>query len=265
MEEQVIRKLIELDQRVEGMAIPEKPIDLISPFLALPGLIGFWPMSVIQLSTGNVYDISSQARALTTNGNPTFNIYNNSIPYLQLDGTGDYLSRPDEADLDVLGNEAHNAAAVQGMSTGGWFWFDNLVAAFQGMICKADTVAANSSFEIFVQANGSLAFAISTGAAFISANSVAGVITSGSWFNVVCTYDPSTRMDIFVNGISVANQTVAVPATIPNTARAFTIGSFEAGVLPMTGRISNCFYSANLFPSALAQTIFQQTRAAYRI
>lgn len=262
MNEDFIREFSLLQQQVDGLIRPEKTIVTIDPFLKLPGLVGFWPMSSVDVSNGNAEDLSGQNRTLTYNGNPTYNIYNNFMPYLQLDGTGDFLSRPDEAGLRVQGNETHNAAAAQGMSTGIYVWFDNLDAS-QGIICKGNAAAALSSFELFVAATGALAFRISTGAAFISATSAA-VITVGSWYHILCTYDPSTRMEIWVNGVSVANQTVAVPATIPNSVRPLTLGSFD-GLLPMTGRLSLAHYNANLFPDALIGSLWQQTRVLFGV
>ncbi|NJO31403.1 MAG: hypothetical protein HC874_30490 [Richelia sp. SL_2_1] len=75
-------------------------------------------MSSVQRSTGNVYDLSGQGRTLTYNGNPTFN-YTGLVPYVSLDGTGDFLSRADETDLDILGTETIYNSAVRGLTLGG--------------------------------------------------------------------------------------------------------------------------------------------------
>ena len=76
---------------------------MVSRYQTLPGLFGVWPFSSVQRSTGNVADFGGQQRTWTYNGNPTFNLYNNLVPYAELDGTGDFFSRADETDLDILG------------------------------------------------------------------------------------------------------------------------------------------------------------------
>ena len=114
----LVKQLTLLQRRVDNQVVPEKSPDLISPFLALPGLVGFWPMSSVQRSTGNAYDLSGQTRTLTYNGNPTYNINNDFAPYIRLDGTGDFLSRADETDLDILGTETIYASTVRGLTLG---------------------------------------------------------------------------------------------------------------------------------------------------
>lgn len=259
MIEELIRQQGQLQRQLDTFIKPEVGYDFVSPFLGLPGLVGFWPMSSVQRSTGNVYDLSGQARTLTYNGNPTFNIYNNIVPYIDLDGTGDYLSRADETDLDILGTESW--AAVPGLTMGGWFY--PTTTNFEHVIGKFTGSGNNKSYRI-VNNSGTWTVQISTdGSTTFSKD---GVVTSANtWEFVVLRFVPSTSLDIF-NNITQNSNTVAVPASIFNSAAAFIIGS-EPIVLTndFTGRASLCFLCANALPDALISSLFQATRGLFGV
>src|SRR3990172_4789567 len=116
-----------LDRRIRNIETMGNGVflgNVLASYMALPGLVGFWPMSSIQRSTGNAYDLSGQGRTLTYNGNPAYTYYNGLVPYIDLDGTGDYLSRSDETDLDITGAETIYTTGAAGLTIGCWAWFD---------------------------------------------------------------------------------------------------------------------------------------------
>ncbi len=240
----------------------------ISKFLLLPGLIGFWPMSSVQRSTGNAYDLSGQGRTLTYNGNPTYNIYNGFVPYIDFDGVGDFLSRADETDLDVLGSETIYYSGVRGLTLGGYFWLENL-AGSQGLISKWVGAGNQRSYDLLF--SGSFFARVnSTGAApggNFTATSLVTPVTN-QWFFIVNRFIPSLSIDIFVTNpvtsiLTKDTNTTSPVASIFNSTAALEIGRITPSLL--TGRASLCFLCANALSDALIDALFQQTRRLFGV
>lgn len=264
MNEDFVRQVDKLQQEIDGLVKPEISMDLISPFLDLPGLVGFWPMSSVQRSTGNAYDLSGQGRTLTYNGNPTYNIYNSIIPYIDLDGTGDFLSRPDETDLDILGTETIYASGVRGLTLGGWYWFDdNTPAAVEYMISKFGG-GGQRSFALTRRTDQVARMLLSTdGTALVQVDSTVA-LDDGAWYFYVGRFEPSTELAVFVNGVKTTNAT-AIPASIFNSTASFEIGAQGGGGSLQNGRSSLDFLCANNLPDALINSLFQSTRGAFGV
>lgn len=234
----------------------------ISQFLALPGLVGFWPMSSVQRSTGNAYDMSGQSRTLTYNGNPTYNIFNNFIPYFDADGTGDFLSRADETDLDILGSETIYASAVRGLTLGGWFYFDRL-ATDEGLISKAPS-AGNYAYALQKLSAGNVVRLIVSGDGtnLISISSAA--VATATWYFIVGRYIPSTSVDIYVSGVKSTN-TTSIPAALFNSTASLLVGSLGTASQPLDGRATLCFLCANALPDTIIASLFNETRGYFRV
>lgn len=54
------------------------------------------------------------------------------------------------------------------------------------------------------------------------------ILNAGTWYHIVAYYNPSTKMELFINNVSVASSTSSVPASLVNTARPFGLGADEA-------------------------------------
>jgi hypothetical protein len=232
-------------------------------FLALTGLRGFWPMSSFN-ENGNAYDLSGQGRILTYNGNPTYN-YSSLVPYIDLDGTGDYLSRLDEAGLDILGTETYVAAAVRGLTIGGWFWFDNATEAGQTVLMtKGAGGGANTSYWLARNAGGTPRFNVGDGAALQGPSSTQGT-GAAVWTFLVGRFIPSTEVALFQDNIEYTDL-VGIPAALINTATDIEIGSYNAGAgLFHDGRASLCFLCAVALSDSIISALFHQTRAMFNV
>jgi len=229
----------------------------IDTFLNIPGLVGFWPMSSVQRSTGNAFDLSGQGRTLTYNGNPTYNIENDLVPYIDLDGVGDFLSRADETDLDILMTETIYDSSVRGITFGGWFFFDVLPAATSHIMSKW----AAPTFQYLMYYNGTF-FDFRTNAVVRVTSTV--VPNTLRWYFMVCTLVPSTSATIHINDVATTS-VAAIPASIPNGTGAFEIGAAGGGTLPIFGRASLCFLSANAIGETYINALFQQSRVLFGV
>jgi hypothetical protein len=249
------------DAMAIGIALTEDALTVAGgfagEFLGLPGLRGYWPMNAFD-SSGNAIDQSGNARTLTYNGNPTYNFHASGGPYIDLDGTGDYLSRADEAGLDIIGTEAYIASAQRGLTLGGWFW-PNAVAATQCLMGKFDNT--NGPYGLYIQAGGEVLFRVRDAAD--SANTDVGTtaITGAAWQFVVGRYTPSSEMKNFVNTSTTVN-TTSIPASIQNGPDLFYIGG---GAAVLTGRVGLCFLCAMALSDTAIDNIYQATRGFYGV
>jgi len=235
---------------------------LASLFMGLPGLRGLWLPGASVAETGNVSDISGQGRTLTYNGNPTINLHNALVPYLDLDGTGDFLSRPDENGLDVAGTETYIASGLRGLTVGGWFW-SNAGGAAQGLIGKRNAVVGGHSYLLETSASNALSLLVSTdGNTDVTVTGT--VFPTAGWFFAVGRFTPSTELKIFMNG-STATNTTSIPASIFNGSSAFQIGSFNAGVNLLVGRCALGFLCAAAVPDSILATALAMSRGLFGV
>lgn len=220
---------------------------------SLPGLVGFWPMSSSQRSTGNTYDLSGQNRTLSYNGNPTYNV-DGLVPYISLDGTGDYLHRSDETDLDILGTETIYNSASRGLVMGGWFYLNTVGSA--GLLGGKWTPGGNlRSYQLSFSNTGVVRGNISSnGTAVTTVNG--STVTAATWFFAAMRFVPSTSLDIMVNGV-ISSNTTSIPAAIYNSTAALYIWA-EGGLVTSTpGRASMFFLSANTLSDSTMNAIYR--------
>ena len=233
----------------------------------LPGLRGFWPMSSFN-ENGDAYDLSGQGRTLTYNGNPTYN-YSSLIHYIDLDGTGDYLSRTDEAGLDILGTESYVAGAAQGLTLGGWFYF-KVFPAFPTCLGKHDGVGGNQrSYVIWIDTGAGNVPVMVVSSNGTAVGQVTVLHTTGlvvdTWYFIVGRFVPSTSLTIFLDGSGVSNA-AGIPASIFNSTTAFMIGARSVPPASfLNGQASLCFLCAAALSDSIISALFQQTRAIFNV
>ena len=235
---------------------------------ALPGLRGFWPMSAFA-SGGNAYDQSGNSRTLTYNGNPVYGsgvgLSGGLAPWIRFDGTGDYLSRADEAGLSITGTEAY--VDVPGLTLGGWFRPEDDTTG-QVVINKFYTVG-QYGYTLNLRgdmANDPATFSISdNGTNFDTVTSTVGY-TADEWCFVAGRYDDAAT------GAELAvwfNDTQTTAATARNSIKDgtdnFGIGGTASGASLYTGRASLCFLCAASLHDSVVWAIYQHTRALFGV
>lgn len=225
--------------------------DLIGRHLALPALRAFWPMNAYNES-GVIVDLSGQARHLTPNPSLSAALYANRILYTDFNGSTQYLSRADEAGLDI----------TTGLTLGGWFWFD--ASGSQVMMSKNGAVG-NYGYDLhYVSATG-FRFLVSTDGTVQVYVTSSGALTTGRWYHIVGRFIPSTAVDVFVDGVKTTN-TTSIPATIFNSSAALNIGRRSDGTFYQDGRAALCFLcaTAGSFPDSLIQDLYQHGRKFFQ-
>lgn len=202
-----------------------------------------WPMASIG-ETGAVYDSSDQGRVLS-NANVTFTLLNNRVPYGVFNGTTAYLARADEAGLEFTG----------ALTFGCWVKLDTQNTC---AIISKWGAATQFSYELqYLTATGFRFVISNTGSDAYTVSSTHTTIDTGLWYHIVCRFDPSTELAIFVNGVKFAN-TTSIPATIFNSTNALNIGRRPTAAVYVDGSIAMVFFASSVPNSAAVITLYEE-------
>jgi len=238
----------------------------VSLFRYLPGLRGLWTMTDFDIN-GNAEDMTKYDLLLTRNGNPLYT-YTRLIPHLYFDGVGDYLTRADEAALDITGSEAHIGVSTRGLTTGTWFYSSD-VTNFQRLIDKRSAAAGNYSYYLADAANfaGDPArFLISDDGTNTDAVNSSNSIAANTWHFSVGRFndnDTGEELAVFLDGVKTTAAT-ARAAIFAGTAD-LGVGGSGAGADLLTGGMSITFLCAMALPDDMIGALFQQSRALYGV
>jgi hypothetical protein len=246
-------------QRLETASIDQ----LLSAFLALPGLRGFWPLTSMG-DAGAGVDLSGQGRTLTNNNGVDFS-HSDSIGHAAFASASlQYFSRTDEAGLDIAGDESYVATAIQGLTLGGWFWC-NGVGAEQGFLSKWVTVGQTSYRLMRNSSNlARLSVTNSVGLGLTVNGGTSPSLTAGEWFFVVGRYISDAPLMVSVNNVQSVTGSVAPTAPLFNSTSALEIGRTNGGGY-LNGRAACCFLCAAAVPDSQLTTLFKQSRGFFGV
>jgi hypothetical protein len=121
------------------------------------------------------------------------------------------------------------------------------------VICKDSAGAGTRSWSLWTNAYQAsnvaqfLVFRSDNTACFVDSTTR---VDDGNWHHIICTYEPSTAVKIYIDGQLEGTNTVDVPSSIPNTSANVIIGEwYAAGSFEFPGNISN----AAIFDSTLTK------------
>lgn len=229
----------------------------------IPGTVAFWPMSAINRSSGEIRDIA-RGMDLTRNGNPQIGTYNDFLPYVIFDGTGDYYSRADELALRITGAETLFAAAVRGLTIMGWAWFNNAASSTESILSKWNAAGDQRSYRLIRNSSGNIVIQVSSAgtAGTVVVGTTAGTAGTGQWYFVAGRFVPSASLDAWIGQgtITKTTNTTSIPASALAGTADLTVGGNGAGGELITGRISLLSLSANALSDAAISAFHQQTK-----
>lgn len=234
-------------------------------FLAVPMLRGFWPMTSVD-EYGAALDLSGQGRVLYYNGNPTYNLLSEVTPYIDFDGTGDYLSRPAEFGLTVTGAETYVASTRRGFTVGGWFKPDAAIAATQGFITQQNGTIIGSAFDLYLSdiAGGSDGvFNVYSGPATIAQGRV-DVTAPDAWHFYVGVLD-ITAQNAYLYVDSEVNTNGTVITSMNPSLADFCIGGYSGGSMLLAGQAALCFCCAAALPAAMIAQLYSTSRGLFGV
>ena len=268
----IFRQNDELNLAIESkfQARNEKQFALqktIVSHLAIPNLIGFWPMSSADTANnGDCFDTSGAGRTLSNINTVEFG-YDGIIPISSFSTTPSQtrLMRVDEAGTSITGTETYVVSGQRGITLGGWFRFDNdLPASFETLLGKWLASGNQRSFLLFKTTTGSIRFNISSdgssgGITLVEATSSVG---AGQWCKIDVRYKPSTELKIFIDGVSTIN-TTSIPASVFDSSAELSIGGISTGN-SLNGISSMCYLSASTLDDALIQNLYHSGKPLYQ-
>jgi len=235
--------------------------NVASMYLSLPMLRGFWPMGAVD-DTGAVVDASGMANLLTYAGNPTYD-WQGLVPYVDLDGTGDYLWGADNATLDILGTEAF--VANPGLTLGGWFYIDAATSSGP-LFCKWGAAGSYSYLLQVVKSapNYSAQFYVSVDGTAVVNVAQTTLQELDTWAFIACRFTPSTELKIRTNMV-VKENVAAIPAGIFGSNANLTIGTDTPAATFRTGKVAYPFVCAAAISDTIIAALFHHTRALFGV
>lgn len=169
--------------------------------------VGYWPLSVADVSGTTVFDRSGNGRNGTTTGSPTMNrVFLDGRSYMDFDGSDDLVSIADAAALSP-------EAGASGLLTVMCFGMRDIT---HGNIAFMMTKGASGQYEYDL---GISATNIVFGQCYTLAGTGSGttdtVIAVGvsQWHHFACTYDKAANSQkMYWNGALVASSAIAITA-----------------------------------------------------
>jgi len=185
-------------------------------FIRLPGLAGYYPMSVVT-NTGAAGEHSQGGTQLSETGVVPIAFDGNAYRHL---GNGtNYLSAVGVYGL--TGTETYIDVSLRGFSVGCWCMVDT-VPAVSGAVLGRDGIASNRGYSVTFNSSQEFRFILSgTGGAAFPA--VGLPTTLGVWHFIVGRFIPSAEIAIIVDGDKQTN-TTAIPASCNVSTQAFEVG-----------------------------------------
>jgi len=243
-----------------------------SSMLALPGLRGFWPMSVMT-DAAQAIDLSANGLTMTYAGSPVYG-YEGLIPYCDFDGTGDYLWRADGADVDIDGLETYIQTDIRGLTAMSWVYPTSLPQVTHiGIMGKyrADTNQRSWMCDIASNTSPPRFYISSTGANSSGVTSTINLVQD-TWQFIACRFHPLGTNDkaIFVgnaDGITLTegNATYANLFNCSSQLRLGGVRNISAAVRYFPGSMSLIGLCATALPDYMIQSVFEQTRALFGV
>ena len=204
--------------------------------------VSYWPIDETSASTANDRTGSNTGTATGTN------IIDGKFGKARgFDGSGDFISVADNATLDF--------AAADNFTVEAWAKH-NTASAADYIVAKAD--GTSGGYKIWMDASGDFCFGIDDDSAWTpddSACTSAVEYDDNYWHHVVGVKTGTTKIELFVDGISVAtDSSIAATGTLANTG-SFYIGIDSDGASSSwTGTIDE----VRVFNAALSQATIQQ-------
>ncbi|MEQ9298787.1 MAG: LamG-like jellyroll fold domain-containing protein [Cyclobacteriaceae bacterium] len=190
-----------------------------------------WVLSEIPLADESV------ASALSGPGNA-----------LDFDGSNDYVEVTDNDLLDIT--EILTLEAWVNVTT-------SPATASEGVISKFLTAGGQQSFSLDINTGDSVVFTLSANGANSASVSSDNSIPLGEWVHLAAVYNPSTSMEIYVNGILDGERTSGVPAAIHSGSAPLWIGAITAGVIDADNAIEASIDEVRIWNTARTRVELQ--------
>ena len=187
-----------------------------------PGPVGWWKMDE---NTGTAVNDSSgknNTGVLSGTATPTWTSGKFGSA-LSFDGSTSYVSAGNDASLQI----------TTAMTLSAWI---NLKSnASTNDIIARNGASGNYNYRLYTNSTGKLVMEVSTNGTTLVTATGATTLSINTWYYVSGTYQPSTSLTVYVNGVQDGQNTSGIPAQINNTSTvALNIGT-ENSATSITG------------------------------
>ncbi len=127
---------------------------------------------------------------------------------LFFDGSGDYVSRAADADLDI--------AASDSITLGGWFRHEPKTSGSEVLIARHHTTGADGGFKIIMESDGDITCGFDRDSTYSpedSVTSTAATYDDNQWHHFSCVKSGSTSLTLYIDGVSVGSPDVSIAST----------------------------------------------------
>ena len=259
--DQTVQQLASEFQKTDDSSFAHE--SLISSYLALPGLIAFYPMSVATLS-GSVIDLGGNDLFLTNLN--TVEILAQEKPVALFQTANFEVLYSNQASFDIRGNEAYIGSSYRGLTMGAWVYFND-TGQTHSIMGKWSTVAGNRSYLLHCTASNKLRMLVCGDGTNFDFVEYPTSITAQKWHFIVGRFDPSTEVKIWVNDDSEI-EVASIPATLHDGTASFTVGAEGTSPAPfgayMEGMVSMGFITATRLSDATIRRLYYRTRPAFQ-
>ncbi len=229
---------------------------VVSAFRLLPALRGFWPMAPVAAG-GAAIDLSGHGERLEYNGAPLYNLHDEVVPYVALDGVSDSLSHADNALYDIVGTEAYIDPTLRGLTAGCWIRHQGLGST--NVYMAKYLSPPDASWLIAKDSGDAFRFSI------VNASDLETVLspndaTIGPWNFVVGRFEPGVAISIFDNTTKTTQATLKT--SINNSGTLMHVGAADGGAR-LEGDICLCFLCAAALPDSLIGDLFRITNPLF--
>lgn len=246
-----------MDARVDAL---EAWDTLMSLYLGLPFLRCLWPMGAVTwdgrpIGFGN-------AHILSVTSAPIFG-FDGLVPYCHFDGSDDNAYYADDPNYSITGTEAF--IETPGLTVGCWVNCDTFpsAGAWMGLVSKFLATGNQRSYRVYVDSTGAATFQISVDGSAATSSGGSAALTTTQWSLVIGRFVPSTKLEIFVDGVWVTN-TTSIPAAIyDSTAKLFWGAWADGAAARLDGKESMCFVCAGALSDAICTNLWTQGKALY--
>ena len=238
--------------------------NVCSFYNALTALRAFWPCGP-QIATTQSLLITDTADNfhLSAINAPVWG-YESLIPYIEFNGANQYGFYADNAQFDILGNEAYNAQP--GLTMGCWIYPDRVTGTREYLLSKWDeAIPLSSAYRIMRGVGGNTSFAISTGAASPGVSSTS-LVRQSIWQFVAGRFVSGATLDVYLStDIGTLEKTSAATAVaaMQNSAYNFTMASDGTPSLYFDGKISLAFICASALSDTIINELYQLSRPLF--
>jgi hypothetical protein len=160
-------------------------------------------------------DLSGNNNTGTLTNGPTFNAGN--MGSIVFDGTNDYVNVPYNSILNTPNGATYEVWIKPTVATTGTFLNRG----------TSDSGATPDNPRFIAYSTGQLYFDWSSSGSDVYLQTATGVVTLGSWNQVIGLATPSAQLRTFVNGTetSYSGRVNSLPSTLPNTSTSLQIGA----------------------------------------